>query len=72
MASVFQDKLTCTIASYFTGSTNKLSLAGINPDSSITPDQAATEINKFIAIVGKSVTTMKMERSIKQEAVESE
>ena len=72
MAVIFQDKPTCTITSYLTGSTNKLSLAGINPSDTITPSAAATEINKFLDIVGKEVTTMKMERSIKQEAVDSE
>ena len=72
MAVVFQDKPTCTITSYFTGSTNKIALSGINPSDTITPSEAATEINKFLEIVGKSVTTTKMERSIKQEAVDSE
>ena len=68
--AVFASKPTVTVAAYETGTNQKLSISGITSDLSVTPDTAATQINKFLDIVGRSVGTLKMERTVKQEAAE--
>lgn len=57
--SAFVTKPTATIKANYLGSTGGINLSGVNPTID-TQENAATQINKVLAVVGKSVTTDKM------------
>ena len=69
MAFVFNQKPVATIKARSTTSTDTFTINGVTTVTT-TPLYAATQINKILAIVGKSVGAEGMTRSIYQEAIE--
>ena len=72
MASTFNFKPVATLkAQSETSSTETFTFHGVTT-ANTTPDNAATQINKILGLVGKSATTEKMTRTITEEAVDDE
>lgn len=67
---VFTDLQTSKVTAMLTGTTNTITIDGIT-SGTITPDNAQSQINKILAIVGKSVVKTKMKQIITREAAES-
>ena len=65
---VFTEKATAKIQAQITGTTNTMTIAGTNATET-DPENAATQINKLLDVVGKSVTTSGMVKIVEQEAV---
>ena len=71
MASTFNFKPVATLKAQSATSTDMFTFQGVTT-ANTTPDNAATQINKILGIVGKSATTEKMTRTITEEAVDDE
>lgn len=72
MAWVFNDKPVATIKGQLEGSSATMSVNGVTT-ASITPEAAATQINKLLAIGGKAmVVNAQMARSYSEGAIEDE
>lgn len=72
MASSFNFKPVATLkAQSATDSKDTFTFHGVTT-ASTTPDNAATQINKILSIIGKSATTEKMTRTITEEATDDE
>lgn len=65
---VFQDKPVVRVTSYLTGSTNTISIDGITAQS-FTPEEAKSNLDVLLDIIGESVQTNKMKRIRTEEAV---
>ncbi len=69
MAFTFQPKTTATLTATLAGTTKQISVAGCNPDET-SGDTAADQVNKVLAIGGKSVVAdNRMVLTIKKGAV---
>ena len=68
--AVFYPEDTAKYKVHFYGSTDGdyTTYSGINSDDSITPDFAAAQFNKLFALVGKSVSSGTMFRTLTEEA----
>lgn len=64
----FNEKSYSKITAKITGATSKVTFDGVTADSSLTPDDAKTQIDKIMNIVGEAVDTAGMARIITQEA----
>lgn len=64
---VFADKSSAKIQAQLSGSTSTISIDGVTSGST-TPENAKAQIDKILAIVGKSVVTTKMKQIITKEA----
>lgn len=71
MASTFNFKPVATLKAQSATSTDMFTFQGVTT-ANTTPDNAATQINKILGLVGKSATTDKMTRTITEEAVDDE
>lgn len=72
MALAFNNKPITTIKARVTGTTENVAFAGCTADNSLTPADAATQMNKILAIVGKTVTAdTNMVRTQVQEVVDN-
>ena len=67
---VFTTIQTAKITAMLTGTTNTLTIDGVTSGET-TPENAKTQIDKILNIVGKSVVTTKMKQIITREAAES-
>lgn len=67
--AAFVSKPTATIKANYLGSSDGINLGGVNPNVD-TQETAATQINKVLAVVGKSVTTDKMTLTIVKEGAD--
>lgn len=63
----FSDTMTAKITATLTGTTNRITFDGTTAETP-TPENAKAQIDKILDVVGKSVTTAKMTRTITQEA----
>ena len=63
----FENLTTTKITAKFTGSTTSISMAGITAQAT-TPENAKEQMDKILNIIGHSVTTTGMKRTITQEA----
>ena len=66
----FEDKQTAKISAQLVGMTNRITIDGTTGDKP-TPENAATQINKLLDIVGQSVSPIKMTRTVTQEAIDN-
>jgi len=66
----FENMETVKITATLTNTTNKISFNGVTNDDNLTPETAQTQINKILAIVGTSVSTSGMTKTITQEAID--
>ena len=71
MASTFNFKPVATLKAQSATSTDMFTIHGVTT-ATTTPDNAATQVNKILGIVGKSVITDKMTRTITEEATDDE
>ena len=71
MASTFNFKPVATLKAQSATSTDMFTFQGVTT-ANTTPDNAATQINKILGLVGKSANTDKMTRTITEEAVDDE
>lgn len=67
---IFEEKETAKITAQLSGSTSTITIDGVTSGST-TPENAQAQINKILAIVGKSVVASKMKQIITREAVAS-
>lgn len=65
----FVGRGTAKITGKLTGSTSSVSISGVTADST-TPENAKTQIDKILDVVGQSIVTAGMTRTITEEAVE--
>lgn len=65
----FENTATVNISAKLSGMTNKITFSGITNSNDLTPENAATQINKILAIVNKSVSATGMIKTITQEAI---
>lgn len=65
----FESLTTTKITAKFTGATTSISMAGITA-AATTPENAKAQIDKILDVIGKSVTTTGMTRTITQEATD--
>lgn len=68
---IFEDKPYVKVSAIVENTTNTVSIDGITAQS-FTPEQAKTNIDILLGIVGKSVTTNKMKRIRTEEATNNE
>lgn len=68
MSFIFHEKPVATIKAKETATQNNLIINGVTKDVT-TPDAAATQINKILGIVGKSVSAAGMTHTTIKEAV---
>lgn len=67
---VFEEKNYVKVTAAITGSTSRITTDGITAQA-FTPEEAKTQLDKFLNIVGKSVNTTGMVRTRSEEAVEN-
>lgn len=67
---IFQDQPTVKVTSKISGTTNKISMTGITANA-FTPEEAQTQLNKILDIIGISVLTSGMTRTRTEEAVDN-
>lgn len=65
----FANTATVKISAYLGTTTNRITLDGITNDDTLTPENAATQINKILKIADQSVSATGMIKTITQEAV---
>lgn len=65
---IFEEKETAKIQAQLSGTTASITIDGISANAT-TPENAKEQIDKVLAIVGKSVETAKMKQIITREAV---
>ena len=65
---IFSDKNISKITAKITNATDKITFDGCTT-ASTTPENAKAQIDKILAIVGKSVDTAGMTRIVTQEAI---
>ncbi len=72
MALAFNNKPITTIKARVTGTTENVAFAGCTADNTLTPTDAATQINKVLAIIGKTISAdTNMIRTQVQEVVDN-
>ena len=65
---IFATKPVATITAKTVGSTEKTTVPGVTT-ATTTPDNAATQINKILSVVGKEIGTSGMIRTQTEEAI---
>ena len=65
----FVGRGTAKITGKLTGTTSSVSISGVTANST-TPENAKAQIDKFLDIVGQSISTSGMTRTITEEATE--
>lgn len=65
---VFEEKETAKIQAQLSGSTSTITIEGVTSGAT-TPENAKSQIDKILTIVGKSIVTTKMKQIITKEAV---
>jgi len=68
---IFEDKPFVKVTAVVENTTNTISIDGITANA-FTPEQAKTNLDILLNIVGKSVTTNKMKRIRTEEASDNE
>ena len=65
--AVFETKPTAKIQAQLSGSTSTTTIDGVTAAASLTAENSVTQINKVLAVVGKSVVKAGIKRIIIQE-----
>lgn len=69
---VFTEKPTAKLQAQITGTTSTVTLDGITPSNTLTPENAKAQADKILDIVGKACETTGMKQIIVREATAGE